>query len=158
MTETRGHDSRAVANEILRIADAKNIRLTLMQLLKVEFFAHGWCLALLNKPLSRHHAEAWKHGPVFPLVYKNYPGNGSMHITKPVSDKKTGTVFKESFDGTELEIMEEAVAEYASMHAFQLSQLSHEPDGPWDKTVREIGLYKSIPNEWIQEYFAAIKG
>lgn len=152
-----GHDSRAVANEILKVAKEKALPITLMQLLKLLFFAHGWSLAMLNKPLSKHQAEAWQYGPVFPPVYKAFSGSGSTPITQMISNKDTGMVFMESFDDNEKETIRDVVEGYGATHAYALSKMTHEDGTPWARTVKELGLYSTIPDEWIKEYFSAIR-
>ena len=60
------YDSRTVANEFLKLADKDNDTLTPMQLLKLVFIAHGWCLGLLGRHLIKDSIEAWQYGPVIP--------------------------------------------------------------------------------------------
>lgn len=158
MTDSReGHDSRAVANELLRIARSQNITLTIMQLIKLAFFAHGWSLAVLGRPLTKDAPQAWQYGPVFPLIYKSYTGTGSSAITEPIKDKKTDIEITESFEPAEIEVMKSVVNGYGRMHAYELSNITHAPGSPWDTTLREKGLYSPIPNDVIRSYFNALK-
>ena len=153
---TQVHDSRAVANEILQIATRKHIPITIMQLIKLTFFANGWSLALRDTPLTNEIAEAWQHGPVFPLIYKSYRGIGSMPLSEPIKDRQNGIEISENFTAEEKELLESIVDGYGTMHAFELSQLTHTPNSPWSRTVHDKGYFSLIPNEVIKEYFNAL--
>ncbi len=155
--ETRqGHDSRAIANEILRISAESGLSLTIMQLIKLVFFAHGWNLAVYDEPLAKDSPQAWQYGPVFPLIYKSYTGTGSSVITEPIKDRKTSIVIAEPFSQQENEVMVSVVKGYGHLHAYQLSNLTHSSGSPWELTLKESGLYSPIPNEVIKTYFKAL--
>jgi uncharacterized phage-associated protein len=70
----------AVANAVLDEARDQGKSLTIMQLLKLVYIAHGWSLALLNVPLVNEEPEAWQHGPVFPSIYREFRRFGSQPI------------------------------------------------------------------------------
>ena len=55
----------AVANFFL----SKSDEITQMQLHKLLYYAHGWYLAVVGKPLLNEMIGAWKHGPVVPSLY-----------------------------------------------------------------------------------------
>lgn len=150
-----GHDVRAVANMILAIADRKGIPLTIMQLLKLIFFAHGWTLALFDRPLSANKAQAWQYGPVFPHVYKSYPGAGSQRIDQPIIDKRTGRPFASHFSQEDLDVMESVVDGYGHHHAFSLSAITHAEGSPWHHTFNNVGAYTDIDDALIKDYFKA---
>ncbi len=50
----RGHDSRAVANRLIDHADEEDGLVTILQLVKFVYFAHGWTLAVYDRPLIYH--------------------------------------------------------------------------------------------------------
>ena len=62
--------STRVAREFLHITKGKDLNLTPLKLMKLVFFAHGWCLGLTKKPLVCELVEAWPTGPVFPDLYR----------------------------------------------------------------------------------------
>ena len=156
MADTAGHDSRAVANRILRLAQERGIGLTIMQLLKLIYFSHGWFLASSGHPLTRDSAEAWQYGPVYPLVYRNAPRSG-VTICGDLVDPATRLPVTDTFTPEEMSTMEAVVDGYGRMHAFQLSKLTHEEGSPWHRAYNELGAYSDIPNDWIAEYFRGIK-
>lgn len=150
------HDSRALANQILLQARKQNVSLTIMQLLKLMFFAHGWHLALHDRPLSRDPVEAWQYGPVFPLVYKAAQGQGGVRLAAPLRDKSGQIELIEEFTPAEQNLIDEIIEGYGHMHAFDLSALTHEKGTPWDMTVQEKGVYSVIPDGVIRDYFQRI--
>lgn len=148
-----GHDSRAVANKILMAAKAQNINLTIMQLVKLVYFAQGWCLAFFDTPLTKDDAEAWQYGPVYPMVYKAYPKSGSDPIRGLIANSATGKPFSSSFSEEEESLIDWVVGEYGKIHAFQLSKLTHEAGTPWKLTVDNEGYYADIPTRLMKQYF-----
>lgn len=149
----QGRDSRAVANKILEIARAKGISLTIMQLVKLMYFAQGWALAFFGKPLTKHDVRAWQYGPVYPLVYKAYRGAGARALSEPVLNAETGDAYTSDYSDDELKLLDWVVDKYGRMHAFRLSELSHAPDGPWKKTVDDEGYFAEIPEDLLKAHF-----
>jgi uncharacterized phage-associated protein len=152
MADQGSHDPRAIANKILEFAGAKNIKLTIMQLVKLVYFAHGWSLALLDRGLSKHQSQAWQYGPVFPRVYSAFKHFGARHISKLAIDAES-TPFNEDFDDDELAIIDAVVDTYGHAHAYDLSNLTHKAGAPWDMVYNEAGVYAPIPDDVIQSYF-----
>lgn len=131
------HDARQVANFILDHADSMGVSVTIMSLLKLIYFAHGWHLALFQRPLITNRFEAWQHGPVVRVVYECFQGSGNQ----PVSDR--ATIFDPltatsktagyEFSPHERAFLTQIFDAYGDLHAFALSGLTHEPGSPWDQ-------------------------
>lgn len=152
------HDSRAVANQILEIAQSQGIDLTLMQLLKLVYLANGWWLIYSEgEPLTDTNAQVWQYGPVHPQVYKAFRKHGSSRIGSKAEDPRTGFPYSASFSEAEKSVMETIVQTYGRMHAFKLSDIMHRDGTPWTVTKDRSGLYSSIPNELIKEHFDGIR-
>src|SRR4051794_433268 len=145
MTREGAHDPRAIANKILDICEAKGIRVTLMQLIKLVYLADGWSLALWDEPLSKHSPQAWQYGPVYPTVYKAFKKFGSAAITEHAADGATGVEIAEPFSPDELALLKQVVNSYGRLHAFRLSEIMHRAGTPWTTTVSESGHYAEIP-------------
>jgi uncharacterized phage-associated protein len=157
MIEVRpGHDSRALANEIISLAGANGRALTIMQLLKLAYFAHGWSLGVHDRPLSKHAVQAWQYGPVFPHIYKALSGTGSRAIESLLIDKKTGAPFESEFSDEDRSIIASVIEGYGDAHAFALSKITHEPNSPWDITFKTSGPYSEIPDDLIKAYFKEV--
>lgn len=155
-------DARAVANYFLDRAEQAGVPLTVMTLLKVLYFAHGWHLAKYSKPLIAQPFEAWMHGPVNRVVYDQYKGMGSRPVKNravsfdPVLMKFTPTAY--SFDDETRKLLDDIFDYYAKFHPFHLSDLTHEKGGPWDTVWSRAqdhavpGMF--IPNDLILRWFA----
>ena len=63
------YDSRHIANCFIRRAKNDHESMSIMRVLKLVYMAHGWTLAVLNRPLIMDRIEAWEYGPVIPTVY-----------------------------------------------------------------------------------------
>lgn len=72
------HNPLAIANYFIELAKNDD---NLVSPIKLVYFAHGWCLALANKPLINEKVEAWQYGPEF----KKYGNEG---ITSPAVEFK----------------------------------------------------------------------
>ncbi len=68
----------AVANFFL----SKSDEITQMQLHKLLYYAHGWYLAVVGKPLLNEMIGAWKHGPVVPSLYYDLKKFGARPVDR----------------------------------------------------------------------------
>lgn len=142
------YDARQIANWFVERARQDSRILSIMSILKLVYIAHGWHLEMRNGPLIRNKIEAWKHGPVIPDVYNAFRKQG-IYI------KKT-----ESIDGPEVSaydrhLLEEIYRLYGSLPATRLSDMTHEPGGPWDIATKTRGWFAPITNDLIQPHYAA---
>lgn len=158
------YDARQVANFLLDLAENRGRPLTTLALLKLIYYAQGWYLAEKNKPLVKNRFEAWKLGPVVTIVYQQFRCNEDKPIKNrayyfdPVARTKTITTY--NFPEDIESFLTATFEEYARYHAFELSDLSHAPGGPWDK-VWNAATYLVNPgmvisNDDIKQYFMRI--
>ena len=82
--QEEGHEPVAIANHFIELNPDG---LTLMQLLKLSYIAHGFKLGLDLGPLSRELAQAWKYGPVFPSIYHKFKYNPPEKINQLATEK-----------------------------------------------------------------------
>lgn len=146
----------AVANFFL----SRGGELTQIQLHKLLYYAHGWYLAVVGKPLLNETVSAWKHGPVVPSLYYDLKRFGARPVDRwaktidRVSRVRRAPQIEES-DFTVLSLLERVWMVYGHLSGRQLSQLTHGADTPWT-AVRERNpeLHGvEIPNEEIRAYF-----
>lgn len=141
------HSSLAVANRFLELAGQREDSVTPMKLLKLVYLAHGWMLGLHGRPLISDHVEAWRYGPVIPVLYnaarrfRNEPISHLFHL-RPVK-----------FDEAEADIIRQTYEIYGHKTGPALSRLTHMPGGPWE-TVYEHGRFGTvIPNDLIEDHY-----
>ena len=142
-----------VANYFIRKSKEQGSPLTQMKLHKLIYFAHGWNLSINKSPLIDEAIEAWDYGPVVPSIYHEFKEFGSRPISRyafedfidlsPISDPPT------------VALLDRVWNLYGKWTAVQLSERTHEANGPWDMTRRANPGIKGadIPNTDIQAFF-----
>ena len=76
------YDSRQIANYLIRLSNKQNNRMSIMRVLKLAYMAHGWSLAIIDKPLINEYVQAWRYGPVIPSIYYSFRPQG-IYDLKP---------------------------------------------------------------------------
>jgi len=148
-----GYDARAIANLFLKWAreDKKGESYTPMKIIKLVYIAHGWCLAISQKPLINTPVEAWRYGPVIRILYDAFKqfGNGTIQGLTEYNEveSKTGPV-EEQIEEEFIEIIYSVYHNYGNFEAFQLANLTHMPNSPWAKAIEDSKT--SIPNDIIK--------
>ena len=152
----------AVANSFLNIAKSEGGLVDPMKVQKLVYFAHGWHLGFERGALSAEYAQAWRWGPVFPKLYGAVKIWGSEPIMDSVSAMEINhskfrwsTPSIPSEDTFAMELTERVWKVYGHMSGPALSQLTHEPDGPWDVIRKKNPALRNqvIPNHLIQKNF-----
>lgn len=140
------YDARQIANWFVNQASKEGKTLSIMTLLKLVYVAHGWHLEVFKTPLFKNRIEAWKLGPVIPDVYNAFRPQG-VDIT-------AGVPFSETrFETEDESLLCEIYNIYGHMDGFQLSNLTHEPNGPWDIATKQRGHFAVISDELIQQHY-----
>ena len=155
------HHPVAIANYFI---NQSKDGLSLMQLLKLSYVAHGFCLALYDRALSRELPQAWQYGPVFASMYHAFKYLGPDKITKHWQDELDDLLIDEDhlesdFNENEKDMMNRVLEQYGSFSGWQLSALTHAKDTPWYYFYNESespgkkyhGV--SITNERIKNHF-----
>ncbi len=170
-TVTMSFSSKAVANKFLELAQRDNVEVSPMKLQKLVYYAHGWYYAIVGEPLIDEQIEAWKYGPVVPSLFYSAKHYGNAPIDKPLDDfelvdSSNGVQFNWSVEVLSNEpeseqavmVIEQVWEVYGSYSAIKLSNMTHEEDGPWHKTLKDnrMSLPKGtdIPPEYIREHFS----
>lgn len=115
-----------------------------LKLQKLLYYAQGFHLALLNKPLFDESIEAWDHGPVVPEVYHKYKSFGSSPIISNVEFDLN------SIDLETQKLLELVYDTFAIYSAWGLRNLTHQ-ESPWIE-ARESGS-SLITQETIKTFF-----
>ena len=156
----------SIANEFLDLSDQAERKLTQIEIQKLVYFAHGWNLALTDKPLIGEFIEAWRYGPVVRTLYDAFRKFGSEPITEKATswrmdsngkfDCETPVIQSDSpvDDFYARELVSKVWQKYGSLSAFKLVEITHLPDSPWRQAFEQNKPY--IPNESIQAYFKSL--
>lgn len=144
------YDARAVANWLLDLADDEDdlrpIRPLALQ--KLLYFAHGFCLIRLGRPLVKGHFEAWRYGPVHPVVYHSFKHEGDRAITSRAAAKNPITGAERPLDTPDDALAKREIRAVlrtlGHMTPGQLVDLTHAPDGPWAATVNKAKTSVSL--------------
>ena len=142
------HHALGIANWFIENGDLY----TPLQIIKLVYMSHGWMLGLYDRPLIKENVEAWKYGPVVPVVYHAIKGFGSL----PVEEIKMNVPpIVLVLDEYESDLIKQVNQKYGCFTGIRLSQLTHARGSPWDE-IWDGTPNKIIPNELIQKYYKAL--
>ena len=146
---SKTNSARAIANAYIDIAKKdEGKKLTNMQLQKLVFIAHGYCLACLDgKPLYSEDTRAWQWGPVVPQLCKSLQEYGSDFVDKPVE-----TIDSLNEEDIKFAIVSAVYKNYGHYSGSKLSALTHQQGTPWSITW-ERDKFGIIPNDIISEHY-----
>lgn len=147
-----GHDSRAVANRLLEIAEEKGEEIPCLILMKLVYLAHVWHLGFRRKPLIRHEVRAWKHGPGIAEVYAEFRPPPPKDAMAPA---KRSPKYRARLSKEEDKLIRDVHDAFGKLTPNQLAWLAAEPGSPWD-TARKIGHLAPITHEMIERYYGGL--
>ena len=155
----------AVANYFLDKARNAHRSLTPMKIQKLVYIAHGWHLALLDRPLIRERVEAWRWGPVIEVLYHEFKGFAKQPITRRARDYYGGDLFaierqvpEIHFVGGDADrtraLLDRVWDVYGGLTATQLSRMTHQEGTPWRDAASQLRAY--ISESQIRDYYKAL--
>lgn len=151
-------NSETVANYFLKKSFDTGIPLTQMKLLKLVYIAHGWHCGFFGSNLIDDGVEAWKYGPVIPILYRQLKHHGRSTIDSLI--RGFGIAGDESNPCPEsltIAVLDEVWRVYSGFTPLQLSNITHQPDTPWDTVWNKNGGSEHkgaiIPNKLIGEHY-----
>ena len=146
------HDPVVIANGFI---SKSKFDLTLMQVLKLSYIAHGFKLAMHKYPFSNELVEAWDYGPVFPKIYYAFKSNppGKIKCLGKQLRYDDNDFESRNFNENEIEIIESVYDTYGSLDGWELSALTHAAGTPWHEFYKKGIKGISIPNDVIQKHF-----
>lgn len=137
-----------VANIYIKIANSeKEGTITNLKLNKLLYYAQGWSLARLGRPLFAEDILAWQWGPIVPSVYRTFSVCGKDPIAS-ASELANET----EITGDDLQLLLDVYRYYGRYSASTLVEMTHQEGTPWQKAYN--GSHSTIiPKEEIREYF-----
>lgn len=159
--------AETIANHFIEMAEKKGESLTQMKLQKLVFYAHGWHLAIRDKPLIDESIEAWRYGPVIRSLYnsfKHFRNDPVSVVSNADFDCFDDNGHVPSIDETGnldhmfTKLLLEAIwNKLGGLDAIQLSNLTHKPGTPWSDTVAkysgQLPRGIDIDDDLIKKYF-----
>ena len=146
--------STLVARQFLDIAQADTPPkpLTLLQLIKLTYVAHGWSFVNLPKPLVSEDVHAWKHGPVYPDLYialRQFGSEAALEVPKSSRELRSGIALEK----LEVDLITEVYNEYSGFSGMELLQITNREGTPWHRTwqISQAGVV--VGNDLIREYY-----
>lgn len=125
-----------------------------LKLQKLLYYAQGVYLSINNgKSLFDEKIKAWEHGPVVESVYKIYKENGRNTISFESNEKNDNIIRQIESNLNVTRVLNLVYDNFAIYTAWQLREMTHEKDSPWDITVSKLGKNKEIKTSLIKEYF-----
>jgi uncharacterized phage-associated protein len=143
-----------------------------MKVLKLVYYGHGWYLAIADSALIDEAVEAWQWGPVIPSIYRAFKEYGNSKITGYGSRTRfirgSGSVDEtphlETNDSRVVNLLDKIWSIYGKYTPIQLSNMTHDPEGPWAKAVNScqkkyghLMTHTEIPQDSIRDYFRCLK-
>ena len=137
------YDARAVANCIIDLSLEYDQDLSHLSLQKILYFTHGRCLIEKATPLVSGHFEAWQYGPVHPAIYSAFKNTRGRRIIEHAKrlDPLTGrwSELDALVDKQDRLFVRVHAAQYMSLTAARLVDLSHANGSPWDVLTKRQG-------------------
>lgn len=128
-------------------------KITHLKLQKLLYYAQGISLAIHDKPLFRENIVAWPHGPVVKEVYDIFCKYGRNFIDISEDEYNEEAIIEIENDKEAAEVLNLTYNNFAIYTAWQLRQMTHEDESPWDITEKTKGLNAIIDRKLIKEYF-----
>jgi uncharacterized phage-associated protein len=138
-----------VANFFVDITKNTDDPMTNLRLQKYLYFAQGWSLVRLNKPLFSDKIESGQLGPVVSEVYNDFSSHGKDQIRNP-RDSYSPSIFEDE----EMELLMDVALNYQRYSTYGLVDLCHENGSAWSSTYDDSAPNMEIPLELIREEFS----
>lgn len=159
--DDRPLDPRSLANYILAVRSHFGFETSNLELQKLAYFAYGKYLVTFREKLCEGYFEAWEHGPVHPLLYREFKRFGAAPIQGFAEsvDIITGEVRRVDGpnDAKRRTHIAETVLQLRGLTAYQLRKKSHAPRGPWHQVwtsaKNNLASQVIIPDDVIREGF-----
>jgi uncharacterized phage-associated protein len=139
-------------------------RLTPLHVNKLTYISHGWTLGIRGYPLIHDRIEAWRYGPVIPVIYHTLSGYGEAEIprlyycrTAPDSDEFAPRAkFLKAVLKPNLDIIDKVLEMYGHLTGSELIELVHQKGSPWHTCYVKGRRGTPIPNHIIKRHYRGL--
>lgn len=156
----------AIANYFVRLAHKDKIDIRPLKLMKLVYIAHGYILAMLDKPTDGaklEKVEAWQYGPVFPSVYYSFKDYGRNPIEREtsvidfsrLSCQSNIQYTPELTNEEEKKVCEFVWRNYGKFSDSELVSKLHMDGTPW-KEYYQQGKNVVIPDKATKRYYTLV--
>ena len=137
----------AIADYFIKKALQRGETITNMHVLKIIYFVQGFGFPELNRRIIKDDFYAWQWGPVEVKTYETF----CIYRDRPIQ-------YLSGFTNDELREIEKDIVlcnfldkfyRLREINPFVLSEKTHDPAGPWAKTI----AYSVIDIKTIENYF-----
>lgn len=123
------------------------------KLQKLCYYSQAWSLAWTEKALFDQDFEAWKNGPVCPLLFNAHQGRYKISY----DDLKFGN--PDDLTDDQKDTIKRVVDEYGNMEPYELREMTHNED-PW-KSARgncpeNAYCHNVISKESMGQYYGSL--
>ncbi len=158
------YPAQAIANYFIKKSlEEGRFDMTVMKVSKLIYIAHGWSLALNDQHLIGEPIQAWKFGPVIESIYQELNFYGRDPISSLIIKVEPDAENPYEIDANDQEtkkLLDRVWDVYKKYSGWELSEWSHQKDGPWYQAWHKDGgsknRYHVIPNEIIKDYFSKL--
>lgn len=138
-----------IANWFIRKGRQDGAEMSPMRLTKLVFFSYAYNLALNDRRLFVASIEAWKYGPVLPMLYHEYKVFGSQII--PMTACRSDSGIDVPLRSEDEQFLENVYQVYRAYPTLDLSAITHNENSPWD--VANKRGESIITDEMILAYY-----
>lgn len=131
-----------------RLCERSGWRLSNLEVQKLVYLAHMFCLGRTGSPLVDGHFEAWEYGPVHPDLYHRVKVFGSDPVQNVFH-----TVRGLDSESTEARVLDEIGDSLAGCPSGRLVAITHWDRGAWARNYRPGARFIVIPNDDIKDEY-----
>lgn len=113
-----------------------------LKIQKLAYYAQGFHLAILGRPLFHEPIEAWTYGPVVPALWREYRQYGDNAI--PMPEGFNMAVIPDA----SRDLLDEVYKVFGQFSAWKLRNMTHD-EPPWRDTPRNC----VISHQALFDYF-----
>lgn len=137
------YDALTIAMYIINRCFEEGAPVTNLRLQKLLYFIQLESYKVYGKQLFNNDIAAWQFGPVVPEVYYKY----SVYAGMPILVKYANLTLSMPV----MELINSVIEQKKNIPIWELVEITHKANGPWDITVNEFGLRSVIDKTLIAQ-------